>query len=71
MWFLKKHSSGQPISRTLLCEKVLFFNEKLNGDNGLKEVMNDKEFLNHIMIDMKCKYMMKSYLYQLKSHNIS
>ncbi|XP_054709506.1 jerky protein homolog-like [Uloborus diversus] len=33
MWFLQKRSSGHPISGPLLCEKALFFNEKLNGEN--------------------------------------
>lgn len=33
MWFLQKRSSGHPISGPLICEKAIFFNEKLNGEN--------------------------------------
>lgn len=36
MCFLQKCSSGQLISGLLLCEKELFFNEKLNGENSFQ-----------------------------------
>ena len=36
MWLIQKRSSGQSISGSLLCEKAIFFNTRLNGDPNFK-----------------------------------